>query len=299
LNRSLATPASAAIPTDALPVDAGLRALAGAHTDRLREIARRARGLVVKMAHDGRTPHVGSALSAVDILVALYFSALRISPQAPLDPDRDRFVMSKGHGCMALYAVLSEAGFFPASILDEYAVNGGRLAEHPGPGCVPGIELATGSLGHGLSVGAGLALGARMRGIGARSFVLLSDGECQEGTIWEAACFASVNRLDNLVAIVDYNGLSAMQSTFPALEPLADKWRAFGWEAVEVGGHDLDQLTAALESVPRRQHAPTAIIAHTLKGRGVSFMENDLEWHYRPPSEEDLRRARLELGLAP
>jgi len=249
------------------------------------------------MAHDGRTPHVGSALSSVDILVALYFSALRISPQAPLDPDRDRFVMSKGHGCMALYAVLSEAGFFPASILDEYAVNGGRLAEHPGPGCVPGIELATGSLGHGLSVGAGLALGARMRGVGARSFVLLSDGECQEGTVWEAACFAAVNQLDNLVAIVDYNGLSAMQSTFPALEPLADKWRAFGWEVVEVNGHDLNQLTAGLHSVPVRRHAPTAIVAHTLKGRGVSFMENDLEWHYRPPSDEDLRMARSELGL--
>jgi transketolase len=296
LSQRFATPQSVST-TDALSIEAGLSALAGVHLDRLREIAARARGLVVKMAHDGRTPHVGSALSSVDILVALYFSALRISPQTPLDPDRDRFVMSKGHGCMALYAVLSEAGFFPASILDEYAVNGGRLAEHPGPGCVPGIELATGSLGHGLSVGAGLALGARMRGIGARGFVLLSDGECQEGTVWEAACFAAVNRLDNLVAIVDYNGLSAMQSTFPALEPLADKWRAFGWEAVEVDGHDLAQLTAALQSVPVRHHAPTVIVAHTLKGRGVSFMENDLEWHYRPPTDEDLRKARGELGL--
>jgi transketolase len=297
LSRRSATPPSASTTKDTLSVEAGLSALAKTNLDRLREIAARARGLVIKMAHDGKTPHVGSALSSVDILVALYFSVLRVSPQAPLDPDRDRFVMSKGHGCMALYAVLAEAGFFPASILDEYAVNGGRLAEHPGPGCVPGIELATGSLGHGLSVGAGLALGARMRGIGARSFVLLSDGECQEGTVWEAACFAAVNQLDNLVAVVDYNGLSAMQSTFPALEPLADKWRAFGWEVAEVNGHDLDQLTEGLHYVPVRRHAPTAIIAHTLKGRGVSFMENDLEWHYRPPSDEDLRMARRELGL--
>ena len=248
------------------------------------------------MAHAGKTPHVASALSCVDLLVALYFSALRIDPAKPEDPDRDRLLLSKGHGCMAQYGALAERGFFPEAVLEEYARDGGRLAEHPGPHCVPGIEAATGSLGHGLPIGAGLALAAKVRGANYRVFVVMSDGECYEGSVWEAALFAPAQRLDRLTAIVDYNGWSAMAPTYPAMEPFAEKWRAFGWCVQEIDGHDAEALTAALAAVPFEPGRPSAIIARTVKGKGVSFMENDLEWHYRPPNDQDLQRALLEIS---
>ena len=248
------------------------------------------------MAHAGKTPHVASALSCVDLLVALYFSVLRIDPAKPEDPDRDRLLLSKGHGCMAQYGALAECGFFPEAVLEEYVRDGGRLAEHPGPHCVPGIEAATGSLGHGLPIGAGLALTAKVRGANYRVFVILSDGECYEGSVWEAALFAPAQKLDSLTAIVDYNGWSAMAPTRPAMEPLADKWRAFGWSVQEIDGHDVEALMAALAAVPFEPGRPSAIIARTVKGKGVSFMENDLEWHYRPPNDQDLRRALLEIS---
>jgi transketolase len=235
------------------------------------------------MAHRARTPHVGSSLSCVDLLVGLHCAVMR---------DDDRFILSKGHGAMALYAMLAELGRIPESMLEEYARDGGKLAEHPAPGCAPGIDVATGSLGHGLSIGAGLSMAAKMRHVPRRVFVLLSDGECYEGSVWEAAIFAAANRLDNLIAIVDYNKLSAMSRTAPALEPLAGKWRAFGWEVSEIDGHDPDALAAVQPGRDR----PVAVIAHTVKGKGVSFMEDDLEWHYRPPNDEDLQRALGELG---
>jgi transketolase len=248
------------------------------------------------MAHASKTPHVASALSCVDILVALYFSVLRIDSAKPDDPDRDRLLLSKGHGCMAQYGALAECGFFPEGVLEEYARDGGRLAEHPGPHCVPGIEAATGSLGHGLPIGAGLALAAKVRGANYRVFVVLSDGECYEGSVWEAALFAPAQSLDSLTAIVDYNGWSAMARTYPAMEPLAEKWRAFGWAVQEVDGHDMEALAAVLAAVPFEPGRPSAIISRTVKGKGVSFMENDLEWHYRPPNDQDLQRALLEIG---
>jgi len=260
------------------------------------ESARAVRRAVLKMAYAGRTPHVGSALSCVDLLVALYFAVLRLDPARPDDANRDRLILSKGHGCMALYAVLAERGFFPKSLLNEYAQDGGRLAEHPGPRCMPGVELATGSLGHGLSVGVGLAMAARLSRRQSRVFVLLSDGECNEGSVWEAAMFAPSQRLDNLVAIVDYNKWSAMGRTEVMLEPLAQKWRAFGWLTVEIDGHDLKAITDVLSFIPSEPGRPTAIIAHTVKGKGVSFMENNLEWHYRPPDEDDLEKALREIG---
>ena len=175
---------------------------------------------------------------------------LRIDPAAPEDEGRDRFILSKGHGCMALYAALAERGFFPEEVLEEYARDGGRLAEHPAPRCVPGIEVATGSLGHGLSLGAGLALAAKIREQSYRVFVLLSDAECAEGSVWEAALFARARGLDNLVAVVDYNKWSAMGRTSPYLEPLAEKWRAFGWSCVEIDGHDAGSIVAALSRAP-------------------------------------------------
>ena len=267
--------------------------MAGA--DSVEARARAIRAKIVRMAHAGRTPHVASALSCADLVAALYFNVLRIDPAAPQDEARDRFILSKGHGCMALYAVLAERGFFAEGLLGEYARDGGRLAEHPAPHCVPGVEAATGSLGHGLPLGAGLALAAKIRQSSYRVFVLLSDGECAEGSVWEAALFARAQRLDNLVAVVDYNKFSAMGPTSPYLEPLAEKWRAFGWSCVEIDGHRVDSIAAALSRLPFEPRQPFVVIAHTVKGKGVSFMENDLEWHYRPPNDNDLRRALDEI----
>jgi transketolase len=260
--------------------------------------ARAVRRATVRMAHDGKTPHVGSALSCVDLLVGLYFHAMRIDPQAQRLDNQDRFVMSKGHGCMSYYATLAERGYFPHALLATYAQNGGKLAEHPCPQGVPGIEVATGSLGHGLSVAAGTALARQLDGRPGRVFVLLSDGECNEGSVWEAAMFAAGRQLDNLAAIVDYNKLQAMgrSNEVTGLAPLADKWRAFGWVTREIDGHDLDAIVRVLDDLPLAQGHPSAIVAHTVKGKGVSFMEDDLEWHYRPPNDDDLARALRELA---
>ncbi|PYN81333.1 MAG: transketolase [Candidatus Rokuibacteriota bacterium] len=258
--------------------------------------ARAVRAATVRMAHDGKTPHVGSALSCADILVALYFHAMRIDPQAP--GDQDVFVLSKGHGCMSYYATLAERGYFSPSVLATYARNGGALPEHPSPGSVPGITVATGSLGHGLPIAAGVALARGMDARPGRVYVLLSDGECNEGSVWEAAMFAAGRRLDRLVVIVDYNKLQAMgrSDEISALAPLADKWRSFGWGTREVDGHDMAALTRVLDALPLEDGRPSAIVAHTVKGKGVSFMEDDTEWHYRSPSDADLDRALEELG---
>ena len=263
----------------------------------LRSRARAVRAATVQMAHDGQTPHVASALSAVDILVALYFHALHIDPANPKDPSQDRFVLSKGHGCMSYYATLAERGYFPRDLLATYARNGGHLAEHPSPRAVPGIEVATGSLGHGLAIAAGAALARRVDGRAGRQFVLLSDGELNEGTVWEAALFAARERLDRLIAIVDYNKLTATgrSDEVVGLPPLAEKWHAFGWGTREVDGHDLGALCMTLDATPFAPGAPSMILAHTVKGKGVSFMENDLEWHYRSPSVADLDRAIAEI----
>jgi len=267
----------------------------------LEATAREVRANVIRMAHSGKTPHVGSALSCVDVLVALYFDCLRLDPAEPTQHTRDRFILSKGHGCMALYATLAERGFFSRSILKEYARDGGRLAEHPGPGCVPGIELATGSLGHGLSVGAGLALAAKIGRLDYRTFVLLSDGECEEGSIWEAALFAPVRGLNNLTVVIDYNKWSAMGRTEGRVGSLAKKWEAFGWRTVEIDGHDMASLGEAFRTAGSgtglHNSRPLAIVAHTVKGKGVSFMEDDLEWHYRPPTAADVQRALTELAV--
>jgi transketolase len=263
--------------------------------------ARTVRATTVRMAHEGRTPHVGSALSAVDLLVALYFRALRIDPSRPsTGPADDRFILSKGHGCISYYATLALRGYFPMSLLSTYAQNGSALAEHPSPKGIPGVEVATGSLGHGLSIAVGNALARRLRGATGRVFVLLSDGECNEGSVWEAAMFASGRKLDQLVVIVDYNKLQAMgrSDEVTGLHPLADKFRAFGFATREIDGHSLPEIVAALDEVPYEVDRPTAIVAHTIKGKGVSFMENDLEWHYRPPSAQDLERAEREIFAA-
>ena len=250
---------------------------------------------VVQMSGAARAPHVASALSCTDILVALYFGAARVAPERAGDPARDRIILSKGHASAALYACLAERGFFPSSVLDEYAGDNSRLGEHPTLGTVPGIDSSTGSLGHGLGIGTGLALAARIDGRPSRVFVILSDGECNEGAVWEAAMWAARQRLGNLCAIVDANGLQAIgrSNAITALEPLADKWRAFEWDATEMDGHDVDGLRAVLAEPRSRPHV---VVARTIKGKGVSFMENVLEWHYRPPSPDDVAMAVKELS---
>lgn len=262
----------------------------------LEEVARALRLATVQMAHDAKTAHVGSALSSVEILVALYFHALRIDPSES-GVDEDRFILSKGHGCMSYYAALAERGYFPRDWLATYGQNGGKLPLHPSPVGIPGVQIATGSLGHGLSIGAGTALARHMDGRPGRVFVLLSDGECNEGSVWEGAMFAAGRRLDRLTVIVDYNKLQAMGrcDEITALAPLAQKWSAFGWGVREIDGHDLAAVCEALDAVPYESGRPNAIIAHTVKGKGVSFMEDDTEWHYRPPNDEDLAKAIEEI----
>ena len=268
----------------------------------LEKKARAVRAHTVRMAHDGKTPHVGSALSEVELLVALYFHTLKITPPKPTGPDEDRFILSKGHGCIAYYATLAERGYFPVEKLKGYAQNGSFLAEHPSPEGTPGVEVATGSLGHGLAIASGIALARKRDGRGGRTFVLLSDGECQEGSVWEAAMFAAGRKLDQLTAIVDYNKLQATgrSNEVTALAPLAEKWRAFGWETREISGHDLSEIVTTFDALPFVTERPSAIVAHTVKGKGISFMEDDLEWHYRPPNDQDLEKAidEIERGLS-
>lgn len=253
---------------------------------------------VVETSGRAGVPHLGSCLSCVDVLVALYFGALRVDPARPDDLARDRFVLSKGHAAPALFQVLALRGFFPAAALAGYGEDGSRFGEHPPAHGVPGVEAATGSLGHGLPLGVGMAMGARLLDLPSRTFVLLGDGECNEGSVWEAAMMAAAQRLDRLTAVVDANGWQATgrseEVAGPA--PLREKWAAFGWEAEEVDGHDLTALARAL-SRPPVPGRPRAVVARTVKGKGVSFMEDDNNWHYRTPSPDEVARARRELGV--
>lgn len=262
-------------------------------------IARRLRGQIVAMSHETGAPHVGSSLSCVDIVVAAYWHAMRIDPLNPREPNRDRFIMSKGHAAATLYAALAARGFFALDHLSGYTRDSSDLPEHPILGCVPGVEVTLGSLGHGLSIGLGMALAGRILRRDYRVVVLMSDGECNEGSVWEAAQFAGAQRLERVAAIIDFNKWQATgrSESVMAINPLADKWRAFGWSAREVDGHDLVQLGKALSHLPDGSGKPVAVIAHTVKGKGVSFMEDDNNWHYRIPTADEVQRAHRELGL--
>jgi transketolase len=263
-------------------------------------IARRLRLKLIEMSHAAGTPHLGSALSCVDILVAAYWNILKIDSARPQDPLRDRFILSKGHAASALYATLAERHFFPAPWLDNFAKHHSPLAEQPAPNCAPGVELATGSLGHGLPVGLGMALAGRIQKQDYRVFVVMSDGECNEGSVWEAALFAPAQKLENVAIVIDYNKWQATgrSNEVMNLPSLRDKFAAFGWSASEVDGHDISALTAAMENVPNGSGRPVAIVAHTVKGRGVSFMQDDNNWHYRVPTADEVLASKKELNLA-
>ena len=263
----------------------------------VRKCAKLIRAQAVKMVHRSRASHLGSCLSIADILACLYWRVLRIDPKNPDWPERDRMILSKGHAAAILYATLAERGFFPTEELKSYCEDGSRLTGHITSG-VPGVELSSGSLGHGLPVGCGMALAAKREGLPFRTFVLLSDGELDEGSNWESFLFAPQHGLDNLIAIVDYNQIQSFGriKDILDLEPLAEKLRAFRWAVREVDGHDHQQLIDALEAVPFEAGKPSIIIAHTIKGKGVSFMEDLLSWHYVSPSDQQLQRALAEIG---
>jgi transketolase len=280
------------IPTGAVP--APLEQIA-----HYRTLARAIRLRVLDMVGRARSSHVGGAFSMADILAVLYGGVMRVDPARPDWPARDRFVLSKGHATVAVYAALAERGFLDEELVRTFYQNGTTLAGHITAG-VPGVEVSTGSLGHGLSIACGMALASVRDGRPFRVFAVLSDGECDEGSTWEAALFAPAHHLDTLTVIVDYNKIQSLghvRDVLP-LEPFADKWRAFGWTTREIDGHDHAELDRVLRPGAATAGAPTCIIAHTVKGKGVSFMEDRLEWHYRPPSPEQIAAAKREIAEA-
>jgi transketolase len=265
-----------------------------------KDLALRIRKHAVMMTHLGKSSHVASVLSMADIMAVLYAKILKKRPRDPGWAGRDRFILSKGHGGAGVYAALAETGYFPREWLKLHCANGSKLCGHVSHIGIPGVELSTGSLGHGLPVATGMAYAAKIDGKKHRYFVLMSDGECDEGSNWEAILFAAHHCLDNLIAIIDYNkiqSLAPVEDTI-RLEPFAAKWRAFGWNAVEVDGHNHKELASALAVNPCLDAMPTCIIAHTVKGKGVSFMENSVLWHYRSPQGEEFKAAMAELERA-
>lgn len=261
------------------------------------EIAKKARLEILNMHFLSQESHIGSAFSCIDILVVLYFKILRINPKNFLDENRDRFILSKSHAITALYAVLALRGFFNKEILKKYCKNESNLPGHGTKDSVCGVEVSTGSLGHGLPMGVGIALSGKMNKKNYRVFVLISDGECDEGSTWEAALFASHHKLDNLIVIIDYNKFQALGKTNEILnlEPLKDKWASFGWHVQEIDGHNFIKMEELFLSKSFQKNKPTVIIAHTVKGKGVSFMENQLMWHYKSPNKEQYNLANKEI----
>jgi transketolase len=281
---------------------------AAADLDGLREVARRIRVEVIRAVNHARAGHIGGPMSAAEILAVLFFRVMRIRPEEPAWADRDRFILSKGHSSIGLYAAMALRGYFPLEELQTFDAANSRLQGHPDMTRLPGLDMSTGSLGMGISAAMGIALGARVLGRDIRSFVVLGDGECQEGQVWEAAMAAPRYGLDNLIAIVDHNKLQ--QYGWPGDGPdgrispqvpgeLAAKWRAFGWRVLEVDGHDVAALLRVLDEAVVGDGRPVAIIAHTTKGKGVSFMEGHWFWHTRAIKPEEFAAAMAELGEPP
>ncbi|MDH7482084.1 MAG: transketolase [Armatimonadota bacterium] len=264
---------------------------------KLKNQAREIRKDIIVMIGAAQSGHPGGSLSAADIVTALYFHVMRHDPKNPHWPDRDRFVLSKGHACPVLYAALAESGYFPKEEIITFRNINSRLQGHPALGKLPGVEFTSGSLGQGLSGANGMALAGKLDGKDYRVFCMIGDGESQEGQIWEAAMAAAHYKLDNLTAITDFNGLQidGFNCEVMDVNPLPDKWRAFGWNVVEIDGHDFTQILDALSPDTRVDGKPTMIIARTIKGKGVSFMENVCDWHGKAPNEEQVRQALAEL----
>ena len=266
----------------------------------LNEIANIIRKDIVSMICKSKSGHPGGSLSAVEILTALYFDQMNIDPTNPKMEDRDRFVLSKGHAAPALYATLSERGYFDKEELNHLRQIGSMLQGHPDMKKIPGVEMSTGSLGQGFSVACGMAMAAKLDNAPWNVYALLGDGEVQEGIIWEAAMSAAHYKLDNMIAFLDYNGLQIdgdVESVMN-INPIEDKFKTFGWNVITIDGHDFDQIFAALDMAKDTVDKPTMIIAKTIKGKGVSFMENQASWHGSAPSEEQLQQALSELGGA-
>lgn len=266
----------------------------------LEKTAREVRKALITTFYEGRGGHFGGCLSVIDALVVLYFHTMNYDPSAPRDPSRDRFVLSKGHASVALDCTLAEAGFFPKDLLHTYNTLDSPISQHPDMHRTPGVEASTGSLGHGLCIAVGMALAAKLDKKNHRVFCLIGDGESHEGTVWEAAMAAAHYRLDNLVVITDRNSLcmDGPTESVMALEPLADKWRAFGWSVREADGHNISDLVLALDAVPYQEGKPSQIIAHTVKGKGLGLAEGVTAWHYGSLSTEDMKIALQKLEEA-
>jgi len=265
---------------------------------KLEDKAREMRKDIIIMVGAAKSGHPGGSLSAADIVAALYFHVMRYDPKNPKWPDRDRFVLSKGHACPVLYAALAEAGFFPKVEIITFRNINSRLQGHPDMKKLPGVEFTTGSLGQGLSGANGMALAGKLDKKDYRVFCMIGDGESQEGQIWEAAMAAAHYKLDNVTAITDFNGLQidGPNCEVMTVTPLPEKWRAFGWNVIEIDGHDFPQILGALSLERKVEGKPTMIVAHTIKGKGVSFMENVCDWHGKAPNEEQGKQALAELG---
>lgn len=266
--------------------------------DFLRKKAIQIRKNIVEMIYEGGMGHIGGSLSAVDILVCLYYEIMQINPKNPLWEDRDRFILSKGHSVEVYYSVLADLGFFPEEELKTFGKYKSRFIGHPSVK-VPGVEINTGALGHGLSAAVGMAIGGKMDKRDFKVYVLMGDGELAEGSIWEGAMAASHYRLDNLVGIVDRNLLQISGNTEDVmkLENLKDKWRSFGWETVSVDGHDMGKLLQTFKKIPVKRDKPHIVIANTVKGKGISFIENRAEWHHKVPDKKETEKALAELDL--
>jgi transketolase len=262
---------------------------------------KRLRATCVQLAHDGREGHLNGALSCMELLVALFYGWLKINPDNPKDVSRDRFIFSKGHACTAHYAVLADQKFFPMNWLRRYAKNNSPLPSHPCLHALPILDWSSGSLGHGLGVATGMSYGLKLKGSRARVITLLSDGECNEGSTWEGAMFAAAQELENLLVVVDYNRIQSVGRTdeLNGFTSFEEKFKAFGWGTNTIDGHNLVEIIDALDRFPFESGKPSALIAQTTAGRGVSFMEDQVLWHYRVPSRDDVQQALDELGEVP
>ena len=265
----------------------------------LKEKANKIRAMVLALAYHAGGAHISPAFSMAEVLSVLFYKEMDFSPENMDDPDRDRFILSKGHACAGLYCVLADCGFFSVDELKNVSKKDSILGGHPDSLKIPGVEASTGSLGHGFSIACGVAFAGKLQKKDYRVYTVLGDGECQEGSIWEAAMFASQRKLDNLIAIVDYNKLQGMGriDDISSLEVFTKKWESFGWDVADIDGHDIDQIESALSDLGSRNGRPGVIIANTIKGKGVSFMENKAIWHYRMPDENEMKVACKELNI--